>query len=234
MSAIQYCSQTAVLNEMMMGPNALRIVEELTRDIPLRPGMRVLDLGCGTGLTSVYLAERFGVSVFAADLWIDPTENAVRFRDLGLDAQITPLRCEAHTMPFAHDWFDAVISVDAYHYFGTHEDYLETHLRPLLKNDAWIAVAVPGLQHSLDAGIPAELQPFWQPDMNFCTCDWWQQLWQDVPGIALLECRELACCHEAWQEWLKCDNPYAIRDRDMIAAERGRYFNLIALTARAV
>ena len=43
----------------------------------LEPGMRVLDLGCGKGLSSIFLAKEFGVQVWAADLWtplvIDPT-----------------------------------------------------------------------------------------------------------------------------------------------------------------
>lgn len=53
------------LNENMMGPNAWFVAEELTADLSLKNGMRVLDLGCGRGLTSVFLAEKFGVQVFA-------------------------------------------------------------------------------------------------------------------------------------------------------------------------
>lgn len=53
----------------MMGPNCVRFAEELTANIPLSPHMRVLDLGCGMGLSSIYLARTFGVQVFAADLW---------------------------------------------------------------------------------------------------------------------------------------------------------------------
>ena len=37
----------------MMGPNCVRFAEELTANIPLSPNMRVLDLGCGMGLSSI-------------------------------------------------------------------------------------------------------------------------------------------------------------------------------------
>jgi cyclopropane fatty-acyl-phospholipid synthase-like methyltransferase len=41
----------------------------------VEPGMRVLDLGCGRAITSVFLAREFGARVWAADMWIDPTPN---------------------------------------------------------------------------------------------------------------------------------------------------------------
>ena len=69
----------------MMGPNAMRISEELASFLDIRPGMRVLDLGCGCGLSTLLLAEKYGATVFAADLWISPTENYQRFRSLGID-----------------------------------------------------------------------------------------------------------------------------------------------------
>ena len=43
----------------MMGPNCVRFAEELTANIPFSPNMRVLDLGCGMGLSSIYLARTF-------------------------------------------------------------------------------------------------------------------------------------------------------------------------------
>lgn len=71
------------LRATMMGPNCVRFAEELTANIPLSPHMRVLDLGCGMGLSSIYLARTFGVRVFAADLWINPSDNFARFRGDG-------------------------------------------------------------------------------------------------------------------------------------------------------
>ena len=49
--------------ETMMGPNSVRILEELFHKYPLRlhPDDVVLDLGCGTGLTSLIIAKETGV-----------------------------------------------------------------------------------------------------------------------------------------------------------------------------
>ncbi|MFA9207474.1 MAG: cyclopropane-fatty-acyl-phospholipid synthase family protein, partial [Yersinia sp. (in: enterobacteria)] len=79
------------LNANMMGPNALLFAEEVCDSLNLRPGMRVLDLACGTGLTSMYLASKYGVEVVAMDLWITAEDNASRFEAMGFRQQITPL-----------------------------------------------------------------------------------------------------------------------------------------------
>ncbi|NLT27608.1 MAG: SAM-dependent methyltransferase, partial [Dehalococcoidales bacterium] len=47
---IKYDNQFLLDN--MMGPNAMKILEEMTAGLALKSGMRVLDLGCGKGLTS--------------------------------------------------------------------------------------------------------------------------------------------------------------------------------------
>ena len=93
-----------LLIDTMMGPNAMRITEELAGQLPITPGMRILDLGCGKGISSILLAEKYGATVFAADLWISPTENAERFARAGLDTTIIPLWVDAtKDIPFAHD-----------------------------------------------------------------------------------------------------------------------------------
>lgn len=90
----QYDKQFLLDN--MMGPNALKILEELTVGLDLHPGMKVLDLGCGKGLTSIFLAKEFGVQVYATDLWITATENYERFKSLGLD-ELIPYHADAQS-----------------------------------------------------------------------------------------------------------------------------------------
>ena len=119
-----------VMNNMM-GPNALRILEEMIRDIDLKKGMRILDLGCGKGLTSIYLARKYDVTVYAVDLWISATENFQRFKEQGLEERIIPIHAEAHNLPFANDFFDAIVTIDSYQYFGHEEGYLDKHLASL-------------------------------------------------------------------------------------------------------
>ena len=176
------------LLQNLMGPNCVRLADELTQKIRLRSAMRVLDLGCGMGLTSIFLAREFDVQVFATDLWIAPTENYERFKQFQVEDKIIPIYAEAHALPFAHGYFDAVISIDAFHHFGAEANYLDTHIVPLVNKGGTIAVSVPGLQKDFPAGIPAVLQPFWQENMNMYSSKWWQALWEQSPNITIEQC----------------------------------------------
>ena len=48
------------VNENLMGPNALKMIEELTTSVELHEGMKVLDLGCGRGFTSIFWQKNLG------------------------------------------------------------------------------------------------------------------------------------------------------------------------------
>jgi cyclopropane fatty-acyl-phospholipid synthase-like methyltransferase len=214
----------------MMGPNAMRIAEEMAGFLPLSPGMRILDLGCGMGITSILLAEKYGATVFAADLWISPTENAERFARLGLDTRIFPLLVDAtKEIPFAHGYFDMIVSVDAYQYFGTNEGMLP-RLLPFLKKGGFMAVAVPGFNQDFpDGRLPEEIRPFWTPEWYFYSRAWWRSLWQKEPGITIAECREMDCCQQAWDEWLQASDSHAQNDKPMMEAGAGKYFTFIQI-----
>lgn len=219
------------LQKNMMGPNSMRIIAELAPELHLEPGMRLLDLGCGKGLTSIFLAQEYDVTVFATDLWISATENYERIRALGLDKSVIPIQAEAHNLPFAHGYFDAAVCIDAYHYFGAEPDYLAKHWAPVVKTGGPLAIAVPGLKKDFTAGVPVELLPYWVENMNFYSCDWWRALWEASGVVKIRACAEMECFDEAWSDWLSCDNEHARQDVGMMKAEGGKYFNLVAMVA---
>ena len=218
---------------LLMGPNCLKLADEATRGLDLPRGLRALDLGCGTGLSSMFLAERFGCTVWATDLWIPATENFSRFRAFDMDDRVYPIHAEAHELPYAERFFDAAFSIDSYHYYGAEEGYLETHLAPLVKPGGLLAVVVPGFQDErYSEEIPEEMKPYWMDDMHFHSCDWWRDLWTRSGVVRDIAVRELASHADAWADWLLCDNEYAKRDVGMMEAEAGKYFNSICITAR--
>ena len=154
-----------------MGSHCLWLVEGLAREMTLEPGMRVLDLGCGNALTSKFLAQEFGVQVYATDLWISATDNWKRICGWGLQDKITPIRAEAHTLPFAEGFFDAAIIVNSYQFYGTSDIYFNEYLGKLIKRGGQLGFALPGLTKELDE-YPKE----WinSDQLYYHTIDWWR------------------------------------------------------------
>ncbi len=184
--------------ENQMGPHPLWLMEALTDVMPLEPGSRVLDLGAGTALTSIFLAKEFEVSVVAADLWIDPTENQRRVREAGVDDVVLPLRVDAYDHPFGRETFDAIVSVDAYHYFGTGELDLPRFV-DLLRPRGRIGIVVPGIVHELDE-LPPHLVEVWDPACwTFHSPEWWRRLWERSGSVDVERSDLLP---DGWKEWL--------------------------------
>ncbi|WP_428898377.1 Cyclopropane fatty-acyl-phospholipid synthase [Parelusimicrobium proximum] len=223
------------IKDSLMGPNALTILKELLEKLELNKNMRILDLGCGTGLTSMYLAKETGAQIFAADLWIAAGDNFKRFAQFGFERQIVPLHLDAaKPMPFAEDYFDAVISVDAYYYFGTPADYLDKNIVPLLKNGGIIAVGMPGRKDENDDETARKMEPYLRGEKNFHSLEWWKELWQKSKNIEITDSFSMRSHQKAWQDWLASDF-YDIKDDiKMMEADGGKYFDTIGLTAKIV
>ena len=224
------------LKAAMMGPNAMRVTEELASYLNVTENMRILDLGCGCGLSTLLLTQKYGANVFAADLWISPTENYERFKAIGINDKAIPISVDATKgLPFANGYFDLLFTVDAYHYFGDTVEMLPS-LIPFVKKGGYIAVAIPGLKYEFGKNVPDDMQPFWNSEMErtLHSLDWWKDLWKRAEGIEMVDSREMACCRQAWQEWQTGYHPIVAEDIKMMEAEGGKYFNLVQLIAKII
>lgn len=225
-----------------MGPNALWLVEWLLGALPLKPGMRVLDLGCGRALTSIFMAKEFGVQVWAVDLWITPDHNRKRAEAAGVGASVFPLRAEAHALPFSDDFFDVIVSIDAYHYFGTDVLYLG-YLSRFLRPDGYVGIVVPGLVQPI-ADIPEHLtrpqsngKVFWEDECwSFKTADWWREHWNRNRSITDVRVDTLK---EGWRHWYDFERILAATgksvfpsDAEVLERDQGRYIGFVRAIAR--
>lgn len=191
--------------ENFMGPNVLWLAESLTERLDLKPGMRVLDMGCGKAVSSIFLAKEFGVEVWATDLWVPAAENLVRIRDAGVERSVYPVHAEAHSLPFAGGFFDAVISLDAYHYFGTDDLYLGNYFAPLVRSGGQIGIVVPGLRADFEGDPPPHLATKWREHWDFWSFhspEWWRRHWNKT-GLVAVEAAELV--PDGWRHWLSWD-----------------------------
>jgi len=230
----------ALLQETMWGPNAIRQAEELASHFTITKDMKILDLGCGTGLSSLYLAQEYGANVFATDLYADPTENNEIFKSLGIADKIVPMTLDANQpLPFAKHYFDVIFSVGAYNVFGDNEEMLP-NLASYVKKGGYIAVAFPGLKYEFGDNVPPEMQPFWDvPEVAKTVrgIEWWKELFSKTEGIEIVTISEQTCHDIAWEEYLASIDPINGEDKwslDMMKAEAGKYFNTIQLIAKVM
>ena len=226
---------TPELMAKIMGPNPLKLEEELLTDHQIPSGATVCDLGSGQGLTSVFLAKEYGFRVYASDLWSDPEENRRFFAEMGLtDEQIVPVMADAMALPFEKKFFDAVVTTDSYNYFGRDPSYLDEKLLPFVKPGGYIYIAIPGMKRDCHDRLPSELLLSWTPEQMDYMHDtaYWSDMVSECKGAEVLSVSEMVSNEEVWADWLKQENEYAIGDRKSMEAGGGKYLNFIKIIVR--
>jgi cyclopropane fatty-acyl-phospholipid synthase-like methyltransferase len=211
-----------------MGENVLYNLESLTAVVPLQPGMRVLDLACGKGISSVFLAKEFQVQVWAVDDAISPTEILQRVQEAGCEKQVFPLQLDARNLCFPEEYFDAVIVVDSYTYFGTDEKYLPYICR-FIKPGGYLAIADVCFTHEIDTPrqVPAFLRPDYQRFWYYIhTVAWWQKLWEKTGLVEILQAEELPAAPLIREEYIQ-DYQHAYQKDPFAKALRKDKNNLI-------
>jgi len=208
------------------------MTEWLTQALDLRPNMRVLDLGCGRGLSSIFLHREFGVEVWAVDLWFDPEENWQRVRDADAGDGVFPFRADARALPFAPEFFDAIVSIDSYFYYGTDDLYLN-YLARFVKPGGPIGIAGAGLTQEIVGAVPEHLRDWWTPEL-WClhSAEWWRRHWERT---GILEVEVADTLPDGWRRWIDWHQEIAPDNTVEIQAleqDQGRYLGYVRAVGR--
>lgn len=195
--------QTWVLG-LDRGPHPLWQLEDLLPDLRLRPGDRVLDLGCGRGATSVFLAREADVDVVAVDRWLDPAELQGVIGAAGVADRVSVLQADVRHLPCGDDEFDAVVSIDAFEYFGTDVHLLPQLLR-VLRPGGSIAMTSPAL--SVDPYVqapPAQVSAVvgWEA-AAWHAPGWWQRHWELTGLLTDVTARLQPGSRDDWILWAR-------------------------------
>jgi SAM-dependent methyltransferase len=214
------------------GANALWLTEWLTSAMNLRPGMRVLDLGCGRAASSIFLRREFDVEVWATDLWFSATENIQRIRDAGVEDGVFPLHADAHALPFAADFFDAIVSIDSFPYYGTDDLYLN-YLAHFVKPGGPIAIAGAAVVRELDGAVPDHLRDWWTQDFWAChSASWWRQHWERTGIVDIDVAGTMPDGWTLWLDWQRAVAPDNAGEIAVVEADAGRYLGYMRLVGR--
>jgi SAM-dependent methyltransferase len=214
------------------GANSLWLTEWLATALDLRPGMRLLDLGCGRAASSIFLCREFDVQVWAADLWFSASENLQRIRDAGVEHSAFPIHADARSLPFAAEFFDAVVCVDSYPYFGTDDLYLSTLTR-LVKPGGQLGIVGAGLMREIDGKVPEHLREWWTPDL-WClhSAEWWRRHWERTDIITIETADTMPDGWRFWLDWQRAIAPDNEVEIKALETDAGRSLGYVRVVGR--
>ena len=224
-----------------MGPHPLWQMEFLAESFDLRPGMRVLDLACGKGMTSVFLAREFGVQVYAVDLWEPPDEKWANAKAHGVEHLVTPIYADARNLPFAPGFFDAIICINSYMYFGQDEAYLENILK-FLRPGGQLGMTLTSYVKDITDGIPDYILKFLGDELwTWKTLSWWKELWEKDGLVSIDTADTLPNGCALWLRYDEVNNAFGPRSRfpdetDIFRMDlaNGEYMGFLRLVATKV
>ena len=222
-----------VLSAVSGGANSLWLTEWLAEAMSLRPGMRVLDLGCGRGASSIFLHREFGVQVWATDLWFSATERLERVRDAGVEDGVFPVSSDARSMPFASGFFDAILSIDAFPYWGT-DDLYANYVARFLRPGGSIGIAGAGLAREIEGATPPKpLRRWWEPAM-YClhSPQWWSRHWERTGVLEVERADTMPDGWQLWVDWQRVASPDNQVEIEAVQADAGRYLAYVRVVAR--
>jgi SAM-dependent methyltransferase len=193
--------------------------------------MKVLDLGCGRASSSIFVRREFGVQVWAADLWFSAEENLQRIRDAGCEDGVFPLNADARSLPFAPEFFDAIICIDSICYFGTDDLYLN-YLARFVKAGGPVGVAGAGFIQEIEGSPPDHLREWWTQEL-WClhSAPWWRRHWEHT-GIMTIDVADTM--PDGWQVWLDWQTAVApdnTLEINALERDRGSYLGYVRLIA---
>ncbi|MFL5331345.1 MAG: SAM-dependent methyltransferase [Gemmataceae bacterium] len=211
--------------------NPLWLAEWLAEKLDLRAGMRVLDLGCGRALSSIFLHREFGVQVWATDLWFSASENLQRIRDAGVEDSVFPIHADARSLPFAVEFFDAIVTIDSLFYFGTDDLYLN-YLARFVKPSGQIGFAGVGWMQEIDS-VPDHLREWWTNDLCCLhSAPWWKAHWRRSGIVDIESADNLDDGWKYWRDWVQLIAPDNTVELQALEADAGRNFSYVRAIAR--
>jgi len=203
------------------GGGGLYLAAQMARTLRLQPNSLVLDLGCGKGSSSIFLAKHYGVNVVALDLWTSADFLQKKFCTQGYADRITPIQMDAtQPLPFPVNYFDAIFCMNSFNFYGGSLEFIE-HLLNHLKPGGQLCIGSEVLTSEFTAGQmtdPPRVYAFKLPPPNehvdvFAddfmkqhTPGWWLALFQ-LSGLMQIEtCRELGDAGSIYEELVRYEH----------------------------
>ncbi len=218
-----------------LGENVLYNLESLCEIISLNRGMRVLDLACGKAVSAIFLAKEFDVKVWAVDRNISASDNYERVKEMNCEDMVFPLNLNARKLPFPHAFFDVIIAVDSYMYFGTDEKY-SPYIAQFLKPNGILGIVDICFSREINylSEAPEFIRHEYKDKWFFVhSLDWWSKM-LDKSGVLKVQTAEIVPQNEFIRsEYIKDFNGSRKKDyiAEAISKDDDMLLNIFRITA---
>ena len=208
------------------GPGSLEMALPLVEALGLRSGMRVLEVGAGSGQIACILAKHWDVSVVTLEPWHGGEGVQTFAAREGVWDRVLALKLYAQEMPFAEATFDAVLSIGSFEMIGDDRPRALTEMVRVARPGAPVGIAEP---MCLPGDMPSELRALDQAhtlrfEHYFRTVDWNRDLFERA-DLEVTEARYFPDAYTWWVENLAQYTPTA-GEEALIRRDGGRWLSL--------
>lgn len=189
-------------NGEIMAPGGLLLAKVMADQLDLQPGDNILDLGCGRGQSSVFLATKYRVNVVSVDLWIGNEERTQQARRAGVESRVSPFYGDIRRgLPADYGEFDAIFAMQSFHTFGTSSGILK-YLTGLLRTGGKICIGQTCFREE-PSTLPEVFRETdgWNADYEkYHSPDWWRQHFERTAGLNVEFCEEITDGETLWED----------------------------------
>jgi cyclopropane fatty-acyl-phospholipid synthase-like methyltransferase len=233
--SMEFSISESLIRKHSMGPNPIVLLTWNLLGVAIEKNSTILDLGSGKGITSAYLASRYDCNVFALDKWVSSDEASKAIAECSPTRWPVPLHGDARDLPFPCNYFDLVISTDAFIYFGTDDLYIP-YIASFIKPGGLLCFTVPAFNREAenDATLPDHLRPFWADECwTWHTGEWWKKHIERAGKFEVLVGEMMADSYRFWKEEAE-KGPEEWREKDLkaVEADRGEYMGFVKIVAK--
>jgi SAM-dependent methyltransferase len=155
-----------------------------------------------------------------------------RIRDAGVEDGVFPVHVDARSLPFADGFFDIVVCIDSFIYYGTDDLYLN-YLARFVKPGGMLGIAGAGLVREIEGPLPSHLEGWWTQDL-WClhSADWWRRHWERTGLVTVALADAMPQGWQVWLDWQRAVAPDNEPEIKALQNDGGEYLGYVRAVGR--